>query len=209
MAHIDYFYVGASPFSYLGHRALEEVARKHGCGIAYKPVRLAALWENSGAVAPAKRPPVRQRYRFLELQRGAERRGLPIKLRPRYFPVDFTLADLAAIVLLQERHDPSDYIFGIMTAVWAKDENISDPRVIEGLLHTCGFDGGSVLEKAQSSEIAAIRERNTEEAIAADAVGVPAYVLNGEVFWGQDRIEWLDHALETGRMPYQTERLAE
>ena len=58
MAHIDYYYAGASPFSYLGHRAFEAVARKHGCGIAYKPVKLADLWQISGAVVPAERPPV-------------------------------------------------------------------------------------------------------------------------------------------------------
>jgi 2-hydroxychromene-2-carboxylate isomerase len=205
MAHIDYYFAGASPFSYLGHRAIEDVARRHGHGIAYKPVNLMALWENSGGVPPAKRPPVRQRYRLVELQRAAEMRGLPINLAPRHFPVDATLADQAVIALLQARQDPSDYMFRIFSAVWARDENISDPAVIEACLDECGFDGAAMLEAAQSVDIAAIREQNTAEAIAAGAIGVPAYVLNGEVFWGQDRVEWIDHALAVGRQPFHAE----
>lgn len=209
MAHIDYYYAGASPFSYLGHRAFEAVARKHGCGIAYKPVKLADLWAISGAVVPAERPPVRQRYRLIELQRAADMRGLPLNPRPRHFPVDPTLADQAAIALLEARLDPSDYIFAILSAVWANDENISDPAITEKHLGACGFDGAAILESAQSEHVAAIRKRNGEDAIAAGAIGVPAYVLNGEVFWGQDRIDWLDHALETGRAPYRAEPFME
>lgn len=202
MANIDYYYIGISPFSYLGHRAIEAVAKKHGCGLAYKPVDLIKIFEVSGGLPPAKRPPVRQRYRFLELQRAAEMRGLPINLQPRHFPADPTLADQAVIALLQERHDPSDYMFRVFSAVWAEDENISDPVVVERLLDESGFDGEAVLEAAQSEGIAETRRQNTREAIEADAVGVPAYVVNGEVFWGQDRIEWIDRALETGRPPF-------
>lgn len=205
MAHIDYYFYGASPFTYLGHKALEGVAARHGCGIAYKPVNLMGLWEISGAVPPAKRPPVRQRYRLIELQRAADFRGLPINLKPRHFPVDATLADQAVIALLNEKHDPSDYMFRIFSAVWVHDENISDPAVIERLLNESGFNGTAILDTAQSEPVASIRAKNTEEAIAADAVGVPAYVLNGEVFWGQDRIEWLEHALASGRAPFHPE----
>lgn len=202
MSTIDYYFFGASPFTYLGHGAIEAVAKKHGCGLAYKPVRLMDLWEVSGAVPPAKRPAVRQRYRFLEMQRAAEMRGLSINLKPRHFPVDPTLADQAVIAILEARHDPSGYMAAIFSAVWTRDENISDPAVIERCLSENGFDADAILHAAQSSEVAAIRDRNTKEAIDADAVGVPAYVLNGEVFWGQDRIEWIDRALETGRAPF-------
>ncbi|GLQ36660.1 2-hydroxychromene-2-carboxylate isomerase [Rhizobium albus] len=202
MATIDYYFFGASPFVYLGHKAFEDTAAKHGCGIAYKPVDIAAVFGNSGAKPLKERPLARQRYRLLELQRAADRRGLPINLAPRHFPVDATLADQAVIALLDEKQDPSAYMFEIFSAVWAREENISDPAVITRYLNACGFDGDAILSAAQGEDVAARRRQNTQEAIAADAVGVPAYVLNGEVFWGQDRIDDLDRALASGRAPF-------
>ncbi len=202
MATIDYYFYSASPFTYLGHKAIEAVARKHGCAIAYKPVNLFALWEISGAVPPGKRPPVRQRYRLVELQRCADFRGMPINVKPAFWPVDATLADSCVIALLQEGKDPSEYIWKLLSGVWANEENIADEAVLKGYLEACGHNAEAVLNAAKSDEIAAIRKRNTDEAIAADAVGVPAYVLSGEVFWGQDRVDHIDHALSTGRAAY-------
>jgi 2-hydroxychromene-2-carboxylate isomerase len=202
MTTIDYYFMSSSPFTYLGHKAFEAVATKHGCGIAYKPVDIAAVFANSGAKPLAERPLARRRYRILELQRAAEHRGLPINLKPRHFPVDPSLADQAVIAILNAKQDPSSYMFSILSAVWANDEKISDPDVLRRHLDASGFDGDAVLEAAQGDDVVAQRRRNTEAAIAADAVGVPAYVLNGEVFWGQDRIDYLDRALESGRRPF-------
>lgn len=202
MAVIDYYFYGASPFTYLGHDALAAAAERQGAKINYKPVNLFALWEISGAVPPAKRPPVRQRYRLVELQRVAEFRGLPINTKPKFWPVDTTLADQAVIALTEAGKDPRDYMGKVLSGVWAEERDLADKGVIAGILTDCGFDAETVLERAQSDAVAAIRARNSEDAVAADAVGVPAYVLNGEVFWGQDRIELLEHALKTGRPPY-------
>jgi 2-hydroxychromene-2-carboxylate isomerase len=204
VAVIDYFYTSISPFAYLGHRALEAVARKHGCAVAYKPFDLAAVWEQSGAVPPAKRAPLRQRYRLVELQRWALFRGLPLNPRPAHFPVDPRLADQVTIALLQARLDPSDFMFRVFSGVWAKDENISDPRMLEACLEELGFDADRILAAAQEEDVAKRRLANSEAAIAADAIGAPTYVFAGETFWGQDRIELLDHMLETGRPPVTT-----
>lgn len=202
MAVIDYYYYGASPFTYLGHQAFMDAAERQGAEINYKPVNLFALWEVSGAVPPAKRPPVRQRYRLLELQRVSEYRGLPINIKPKHFPVDTTLADQAVIALVEAGKSPAAYMQKVFAGVWANELDLSDRDVIAGMLNDCGFDAGAILERAQSDETAAVRKRNSDDAIAADAVGVPAYVLNGEVFWGQDRIDLLEHALKTKRAPF-------
>lgn len=196
---IDYYMTALSPFSYLGHRALCAVAEKHGASLAVKPVNLPAIFEHSGAVPPARRPPVRQRYRFIELQRVADYRGLPINPKPRYWPVDPSLADHTIIALIEAGHDPLDYMQRIFAALWVDEEDISDRAVLAAHLRAAGFDSETVLPAAARPETAAIRARNTEEAIAADVVGAPAYILNGEPFWGQDRIEHLDRALATGR----------
>jgi len=204
-AIIDYYYLGQSPFAYLGHAAIRAVAEKHGAKLHFKPVNLMGLWEVSGAVMPAQRPPVRQRYRMLELQRMAEWRGLPLTPRPAHFPIDITLADLCTIAIIQRGEDPADYMDAVFRGVWADEANMSEETEIADRLAKCDFDPDSILTAAKTDEIIAIRDQNTKDAIEADAVGVPAYVLNGEVFWGQDRIDLIDRALETGRAAFSAD----
>ncbi len=202
-SHIDCYYYGASPFAYLGHAALRKVAADHGATIAWKPVDLFALWEISGAVPPPKRPPVRQRYRLIELQRVANYRGLPINLKPAHWPLDVTLCDSCAIAITQAGVEADNFISAVLTGVWARDENMADEATVRAALIASGHDANAIITAASSESVAAERAANTQAAIDADAVGVPAYVLNGEVFWGQDRIDYLDHALKTAREPFQ------
>lgn len=196
---IDYYMTSISPFTYLGHQYLRAVAEKHGASLNVKPVSLPDVFEVSGALPIPKRPPVRQRYRLIELQRVADFRGLPINHKPKHFPVDPSLADHTIVALVRQGHDPLSYMERVLAAVWANEEDVSDEAVLARYLAAEGFDNDAVIAAAKAPETAAIRARNTEEAIAADAVGAPVYVLNGEPFWGQDRIEHLDHALATGR----------
>lgn len=205
MANIDYYYFSISPFAYLGHQEILHVAKKHGAALNFKPVDLFKIWEISGAVPPAKRPLVRQRQRFIELQRVAEHRKLHINIRPEYFPTDPQLADKTVIALVKEGQNPSDYMGKIFAAVWVENKDIADQDVIAELLQSSGFDAQDIISKAQLDEMDEIRQKNSQDAIDADAVGVPTYVLNGEAFWGQDRIEYLDAALFSGRAPFKPE----
>ena len=201
MTNIDYYFFSISPFTYLGHQAIVDVAAKHGATLNIKPSNLMAIWEVSGAVPPPQRPPVRQRHRILEIVRCAYIRGLPINKSPAHFPVDATLADNSIIALIEMGENPVDYMDDVFAAVWVNEQNISDETVLAGLLTKHGFDAETVLAKAKTEEVSAIRSRNAQDAVNADAVGVPAYVVNGEVFWGQDRVEHIDHMLTTGRDP--------
>lgn len=199
---IDYYFTTISPFSYLGHKAITDVAAKHGAALNIKPVNLAGLWGESGAVPLPQRPLMRQRYRLIELQRCAEYRGLPITPKPAHFPVDPTLADHTVIAIGEAGGDAGDYLASVFKAIWVSDRNISEEEVLADLLTQAGHDTAAILEAARSDAIAAIRARNTEEAIASDAVGVPAYVVDGEPFWGQDRAEYVDRMLATARAPF-------
>lgn len=201
MPVIDYYFYCASPFTYLGHNRICEVAERHKATLNYKPVNLAALWDISGAVPPGQRPPVRQRLRLIELQRLAAWRGLPINTAPKHFPVDASLADRIIIALVNTGHDPRYFMSKVLSGVWANDDDIANEAVLTSYLSQVGLDAAPAIADAKTDEIVQIRERNSREAIAADAVGVPTYVLNGEPFWGQDRIELLDEALTSGRKP--------
>jgi 2-hydroxychromene-2-carboxylate isomerase len=203
MPSIDYYLTSVSPWTYLGHRAVQAVAAKHGAALVVKPVNLAEMFKVSGQVALAERPAVRQRYRFIELQRFAEMRGRMINLKPKFFPANPTLADHTIIAILESGGDPMAYMDSVFSAVWADEKNVADEATLAGLLATAGFDGAAILAKANSPEVAAIRARNTADAVTVDATGVPAFVLNGEPFWGQDRIDMLDRALSSGRAPFK------
>lgn len=201
MTTIDYYLFAPSPFTYLGHDLLREIAQRHDATIRYRPVNLMGVWAESGAQPPAKRPPVRQRYRMIELKRLAHYRGLPLNPTPAHFPVDATLADSCAIAVAEAGGDPHDFVGANCRSVWVSEEDIADESVVRANLMATGHDADAIVAAAGSDDVKAIREANTAACIAADAPGVPAYVVNGEVFWGQDRLEHLDHMLATGREP--------
>lgn len=198
---IDYYFTCISPFSYLGHQAIIDVAAKHGAALTYRPVALGGLWAESGAVPLGQRPVVRQQYRLVELQRVAAYRGLPITPKPAHFPVDPTLADHTVIAILEAGGDPGAYVGAVFAAIWTEEKNISEEGVLAGLLTANGFDADAILASARSEAVAAVRAKNTADAVVVGAVGAPAYVVDGEAFWGQDRVELVDHMLATGRAP--------
>ena len=201
---IDYFFTTVSPFAFLGHQQLAEIGRRYGKTIAFRPFNLAGVWEVSGAVPLGQRSPTRQRYRLLELQRYAEYRGLDLKPKPRHFPVDPTLADLCVIAIGETGASPEEFAFAAGEAVWSRDMDISSEDTIRSLLGDCGHDASAILALARRDETAQARAANTRAAIEADAIGAPSYVYNGEVFWGQDRLDLLERMILTARDPYRT-----
>lgn len=203
MTAIDYYFICSSPFAYLGHQAFHALAREHGAEIRYRPISIMGVWEKSGSVPLQQRSPLRLRYRRIELQRISDMRGLPVNLEPAFFPVDPTLADSCAVALVERGENPAGFIWRAHQGVWARGENIADPSQLAAYLTAEGHDADAVLAAAREPEAAEIIARNTADANDADAVGAPVYVLNGEPFWGQDRLDHLAHALKTGRAPFR------
>ncbi|MDH3582054.1 MAG: 2-hydroxychromene-2-carboxylate isomerase [Hyphomicrobiales bacterium] len=202
MRSIDYYFTLLSPFAYLGHRAFLDVARKHGAEVRYKPISIMDVWEDSGAVPVPQRPKARQDYRMIELQRWREVRGVALTLKPKHFPTSPVLADRTVIALVNNGDDPADYIEAVFQALWVDEEDIAQDSVLAQRLGDTDHDAESVLKSAKTDLSAEIHERNTADAVAAQAIGSPCYVLDGEPFWGQDRIGLLDAALTTGRKPF-------
>ncbi len=202
MRTIDYYFTLLSPFAYLGHRAFLDVASKHGTEVRFKPVSIMGVWEDSGAVPVPQRPKARQDYRMIELQRWREIRGVALTLAPKHFPTSPVLADRTVIAMVEKGKDPADYIEAVFQAIWVDEEDIADETVLAQRLADTGHDSAELLAAAQNELSAEIHERNTAEAVAAHAIGSPCYVLDGEPFWGQDRIGLVDSALTTGRKPF-------
>ena len=202
MPQIDYFFTLVSPFAYLGHRPLLDLAAAHGATIRYQPVMLAKVFENSGAVPVAQRPKARQDYRFLELQRWRAKRGVPLNLKPRHFPTNPALADKCVIALLDAGRDPADFMDLVFRACWSKERDIADRETIAEKLTQAGLEAEPILGAAEDDAAKEVYEANSAEAVRINAIGSPTYVLNGEVFWGQDRLDLLAEALASGRPPY-------
>ncbi|PTW62102.1 2-hydroxychromene-2-carboxylate isomerase [Breoghania corrubedonensis] len=200
---IDYYFTLISPFAYLGHDVLLEIAEKRGAGIRYYPVNLGAVFSKTGGLPLPQRHPARQAYRWLELQRWREVRERPLNLRPAHFPTDPTLADCTAIVLAQSGGRVADFAHRAFRACWELDRDIADEHVISGILDDLGEYKGNILASARSEEVRSIYADHARQASEAGAFGSPVYVLNGEVFWGQDRLDLLDQALASGRAPYR------
>jgi len=194
-ALIDYYLSLASPWCYLGHARLAETAMVHKAQIALKPVDPGAIFAASGGVPLAKRPPQRQRYRLVELNRWSDFLGVPVNPNPAHFPVDDALA--AQLVIAADRHGRDAYILAdrIMRALWAEDKDIADPATLAAIADACGIEGEAFLGHAREPEMADARRAFTEEAIARHVFGVPTYVFEDEPYWGQDRLDFLDRAL--------------
>lgn len=195
---IEYFLSPQSPWCYLGHQRLVDLARETGAQVELKPFDLGRVFSVSGGLPLAKRAPQRQAYRLVELERWARFLNLPMNMQPQFFPVS---PDAASTLIIAARTSLGadaalDLSGAIMRALWAEEKNIADEDTLAQIANLCGFDGRMLLKSARTPGVQEQYERNTEEAIAANVFGVPWYVVDGEGYWGQDRLDFVRRALE-------------
>ncbi len=205
MRAIQYFLTMASPWAYLGHATFMMVARRHEVSVRYRPLPIRRVFDQTGGLPLPKRHPARQRYRLVEMQRWRERRGLPLNPAPRHSPFDASLADRVVIAIQSDGGDPDGFMRRAFAGLWAEERDLGDPATLVALLAETGHDPERILAEARGEAAGSAYEANHEEAVGLDVFGAPSYVLDGEVFWGQDRLELLDDALETGRLAFKPE----
>jgi 2-hydroxychromene-2-carboxylate isomerase len=193
---VDYYFATISPFMYLGHERFLALARKHGAEIAVKPINLGDVFPVSGGLPLSKRAPQRQAYRLLELERWSQHLGIPLNRQPRYFPVN---GDRAAhwILAADERdHEQALALTGAVgRAIWREERDVADQATLADIAEKLGMDAGKLADRAASEEIGARYKTFTAEAIERKVFGAPTYVYREELFWGQDRLDFLDRAL--------------
>ncbi|MCY4259394.1 MAG: 2-hydroxychromene-2-carboxylate isomerase [Rhodobacteraceae bacterium] len=197
MTTITYYFSPLSPFSYLAGTRLEDLAEEFSATIAYRPFDIMALFAKTGGVPPKQRHPSRQAYRLAELKRLSVLNDLPITLAPRHWPTDpvpASLAIIAAATSPESRGSTGALVHDLMARCWAREQDIADSNVINDCLTTAGFDPAAVLPAGDAA--AAAYARNTESALADGVFGAPSYILDGHLFWGQDRLGHLRAMLE-------------
>ncbi len=194
MKHIDYYLSLASPWSYLGHERLLNIAEKHQASISIYPIDLSIVLPATGGIPLPKRSQQRKDYRMQELTRWREFLEVPLTLQPKYFPVSDQIA--AAMVLAIREKDANQAIqFAgcCLRAIWAEERDISDRSTLVSIAKENNVDGEALME--QEETMLSSRRADSEAAIERGIYGAPTYIVEDEVFWGQDRLDFVDRKL--------------
>src|SRR5258708_18354785 len=202
---VDYYFSFQSPWAYIGHKPFREVVDTYGLKVNHKPVLLIELFSETGGLPLPKRHPVRQRYRMVDLQRWRDKRGMNFHLQPNNWPFNPRLADGVVIAAVEAGRAPDPFLRRAFAAVWEDQLNLADPAILVELADEAGLPGKQLVERSGSDAIGALYEQNRQDALAADVFGSPCHVLDGEVFWGQARIELLADAFKSGRAPHRSQ----
>ncbi len=193
---IDYYFAPQSPWTYLGHDRFVAMARAAGAAVRVLPADLGAVFSVSGGLPLGKRAPQRQAYRLVELARFSQHLGLPMNIQPTFFPVAGD--DAARLIITVQRDDGADAALKLSGAVfracWAEQRNMADAATLAALLAENGLDPQR-LDQSRDAAVQAQYEANTRQAIDAGVFGAPSYVVGGEIFWGQDRLDFLERRL--------------
>jgi 2-hydroxychromene-2-carboxylate isomerase len=193
---IDYYFTPASPWAYLGHDRFAAIARDAGVRVDVKPMDIGRVFATSGGLPLAKRAPQRQAYRLVELRRWSEWLGVPINLQPKFHPFK---ADPAVYWILAAAEVDSTRALAFCGAVgrafWAEERNPADAATLAELARASGLDAAAIGERAANPEIVSYYDTLTQQAIDVGVFGAPTYLYQGEMFWGQDRLDFLARKL--------------
>ena len=193
---IKFYFACVSPWSYLALDKLKAIAEKHGYEVAYKPAHVGRQWQVPSTGRPLEdRPKVLHAYRLLELPRWAAWRDVPLNAEPKHFPVPFLLSSGVIIAAGQAGADMYPITRALMRGCWVDELNINDPGVVAAIAGGVGLDGAALIAAATSDAVTAELEANTDESLADGAWSVPSIVVDGELFFGQDRLEMIDWRL--------------
>ena len=193
--HVDYYLSLNSPWAFLASRRFEAIAAKHKADVTIWPVDFGSVFAVSGGAPLPKRAPQRQAYRMMELKRWRDHLGIKLTLEPKFFPHDEVPA-AKCVIALREQGRMAEAIklaHAVLAAVWTEERNPADPATLKAILGECGLDADAVLKASEG--MAAKREAYTKHAIDQSVFGAPFFVIDGERFWGQDRLEFVDRKL--------------
>ncbi len=198
--HVDYFASLNSPWTHLGAARLEAMTTRHQASLRIFPVDFATIFPKSGGLPLPKRAPQRQAYRLMELERWRSHLGIPIQIKPKYFPASEALAACCVIAARETIGDAPAIAIGhaVLKALWEDEQNTGDATTLAPLLTGIGLDAPALLQLAAEPRWAERRKQDTLAAMAGGVFGAPSYVVGDEIFWGQDRLEFLERRLAAG-----------
>ncbi len=195
---IEYYYSVASPYAYMGIDRFQELVKKYSLEVLEKPFDLVGkVFPDTGGVPVPKRHPARQKYRLLEIERFGKKLNLKINKQPKFFPpADPHKAALFTIVTIMNGQNLN---FGkeVLTKLWADEQDISQDAVLEDICKKLDINFNELKKQADSDEIKNIYASNSQEAIDKGVFGAPSFIIDNELFWGQDRLDFLEDKIKS------------
>ena len=191
----EFWFDFGSPASYLAWTQIPGIERDTGAQAQYRPMLLGGVFQATGNQSPATIP-AKGKYTFDDFDRFARRYGVPLNRNP-HFPIN-TLMVMRGAVGLQLR-EPSRfmaYADAVFRAIWVDAQNLNDPATVGSVLHGAGFDPQALLALTQDAQVKDTLKAVTQEAIARGIFGAPTFFVGDQMFWGQDRIDFVKEALK-------------
>ncbi|MFT5895631.1 MAG: 2-hydroxychromene-2-carboxylate isomerase [bacterium] len=192
---VDYYHFLISPWSYLAIDRFNSLKKRTGIEVNYLPIDVPSTFGNMGGLPPAKRHPSRQSLRMDELKRWSSYLNVPMNLTPTYFPADQSMA--AAMVYAAGGTDAGILSDAVLTAAWRDENNVADTDTLVAIANDCGLDGLALLAAAADPGVQGKMIEITKIAHEKKVFGSPTYIVDGELFWGQDRLDFLERALSS------------
>ena len=197
--HVDYYFSLTSPWSYLGHeRLLEIVAQTQATITPFEVSFRKTIFSQTGGLPVHKRAPQRQAYRLQELARWRDFLGVELNVNPKHWPNDETIA-ANMLVALRETHSTETalrFAGRIMRAVWAEERDIADQDTLIAIANDALVDGSAIVKLACDPKWTALRAAETEAAMSRGVFGAPSYCVEEQIYWGQDRLDFVSRHLQ-------------
>jgi carboxymethylenebutenolidase len=198
-AHVDYYFSLTSPWSYLGHERFLKIASNAGATVTpYEVSYRGTIFAATGGLPVHKRSAQRQAYRLQELARWRDHLGIHLNVHPKHWPNDETVAASMVIALRETESTEAALKFSgqVMKGVWSDDRDISDTGTLVSMANETGFDGEHLLAVAADPKWAELRQSQTDAAIEKGVFGAPSYCVEDQVYWGQDRLDFVQRHLD-------------
>ena len=191
---VEFFFDFGSPTSYLAWTQLPRLAADAGAQLAWRPMLLGGVFKATGNASPAM-VPAKGRWMNQDMARWAKRYGVPLAMNP-YFPINtLTLMRGATGLQLRQPAQFERYVETVYRAMWEAPCNMGDPAVLAQVLQRDGFDADGLLALAGDPEVKARLVATTEEAVARGVFGAPTMFVGAQMFFGQDRLDFVREAL--------------
>ena len=192
---VEFYFDVGSPTAYLAYNRHKQLQKQYNCVNDYRPVLLGGLFKASGNSSPVM-VPAKGRYMMMDdLPRFAKLYDVPLNNNP-HFPINTLNLMRGAVAALHGDYFDT-YISAVFNAIWVDSKNMGDMETVIEVLSTAGLNAPSILESTQDADIKAKLITNTEDAVKRGLFGAPTMFVDGEMFFGQDRLQFVEMALQT------------